>query len=59
VPVGPEIRLHFDVDADASDEQLATLIRLTERYYEVSHTLNPTAEVTFSATTKRGEARHA
>src|SRR5207248_2338379 len=33
VPVGfKQIRLHFDVDTDASEEQLATLIRLTERY---------------------------
>jgi hypothetical protein len=33
VPVGfKKIRLHFDLDTDASEEQLATLIRLTERY---------------------------
>src|SRR5438477_13187086 len=30
VPVGfKEIRLHFDLDTDASEEQLATLLRLT------------------------------
>src|ERR1700740_2184969 len=27
-----EIRLHFDLDTDASEEQIATLLRLTERY---------------------------
>src|SRR5467141_475806 len=32
-PVGfQEIRLTFHLDTDASDEQLATLLRLTERY---------------------------
>jgi uncharacterized OsmC-like protein len=50
VPVGLQnIRLHFDVDSDATEEQLAVLIRLTERYCVVSHTLNPPAAVTFSA----------
>ena len=33
VPVGfQQIRLQFDLDTDASEEQLATLVRLTERY---------------------------
>ena len=41
VPVGfQEIRLAFDLDSDASPEQLATLIRLTERYCVVYQTLN-------------------
>src|SRR6266511_4627956 len=40
VPVGfKEIRLHFDLDTDANEEQLATLIRLTERYCVVYQTL--------------------
>jgi len=40
VPVGfKEIRLNFDLDADASQDQLATLIRLTERYCVVYQTL--------------------
>jgi len=40
VPVGfQRIDLHFDLDTDASDEQLATLIRLTERYCVVYQTL--------------------
>lgn len=40
VPVGfQRIRLHFNVDTDASEEQLATLLRLTERYCVVYQTL--------------------
>jgi uncharacterized OsmC-like protein len=48
VPVGfQRIRLAFDVDADASEEQLATLRRLTERYCVVYQTLRvpPSIEV--------------
>jgi uncharacterized OsmC-like protein len=40
VPVGfQRIRLQFDLDTDASEEQLATLLRLTERYCVVYQTL--------------------
>jgi uncharacterized OsmC-like protein len=40
VPVGfQQIRLHFDLDTDADKEQLATLLRLTERYCVVYQTL--------------------
>ncbi|MBE0626971.1 MAG: OsmC family protein [Burkholderiales bacterium] len=40
VPVGfQNIRLQFTLDTDASDEQLATLLRLTERYCVVYQTL--------------------
>ena len=40
VPVGfQDIRLHFDLDTDASEEQRTTLIRLTERCCVVSQTL--------------------
>jgi uncharacterized OsmC-like protein len=35
-----QIRLHFDLDTDASEEQLATLLRLTERYCVIYQTLN-------------------
>ena len=50
VPVGLQnVRLHFDVDSDATEEQLPMLVRLTERYCIVSRTLNPPAAVTFSA----------
>ncbi|MGB9474298.1 MAG: OsmC family protein [Candidatus Udaeobacter sp.] len=46
VPVGfKEIRLNFDLDADASEEQLATLIRLTERYCVVYQTLSQPANI--------------
>jgi uncharacterized OsmC-like protein len=39
-PVGfREIRLRFELDAAATDEQLANLIRLTERYCVVYQTL--------------------
>jgi uncharacterized OsmC-like protein len=33
------IRLQFDLDTEASEEQLATLLRLTERYCVVNQTL--------------------
>jgi len=39
------IRLHFDLDTDASEEQLATLLRLTERYCVVYQTLNQPAKI--------------
>lgn len=40
VPVGfQSIRLHVTLDTDASEEQLATLLRLTERYCVVYQTL--------------------
>lgn len=40
VPVGfQSIRLQFMLDTDATDEQLATLLRLTERYCVVYQTL--------------------
>jgi uncharacterized OsmC-like protein len=39
-PVGfTDIRLTFDLDTDASEEQLDTLLRLTERYCVVYQTL--------------------
>src|SRR5712692_11412467 len=34
-----QIRLHFDLDTDASEEELATLLRVTERYCVVYQTL--------------------
>src|SRR5260221_12470745 len=40
IPVGfQRIRLQFTLDTDASEEQLATLLRLTERYCVVYQTL--------------------
>lgn len=40
VPVGfADIRLRFEIDSDAPDDQLATLLKLTERYCVVLQTL--------------------
>lgn len=48
VPVGfQNIRLQFDLDTDASEEQLATLLRLTERYCVVYQTLKDPPPITF------------
>jgi len=48
-PVGfQRIRLAFDLDTDASEEQLATLIRLTERYCVVYQTLRQAPEIAVS-----------
>jgi len=49
VPVGFEqIRLQFDLDTDAGEEQLATLLRLTERYCVVYQTLKHPAKIEVS-----------
>lgn len=46
-PIGFEkIRLHFDLHTDASEEQVATLLRLTERYCVVYQTLNQAPRIT-------------
>jgi uncharacterized OsmC-like protein len=46
-PVGfRELRLRFDVDSDASDDDLDTLIRLTERYCVVLQTLAASPPIT-------------
>lgn len=48
VPVGfQKIQLQFDLDTDASEEQLDTLIRLTERYCVVYQTLHQPPVITF------------
>jgi uncharacterized OsmC-like protein len=48
-PVGfQRIRLHFDLDTDASEDQLSTLLRLTERYCVVFQTLRLPPEMTVS-----------
>ena len=48
-PVGfQRIRLDFDLDTDASEEQLSTLMRLTERYCVVFQTLRQSPDVTVS-----------
>jgi len=43
-----QIRLHFDLDTDASEEQQANLIRLTERYCVVYQTLHQPANIAVS-----------
>src|SRR5579862_9571731 len=50
-PVGfSSIRLTFDLDADATAEELQTLVRLTERYCVVFQTLAHPAELSMSVT---------
>ena len=53
-PVGfRSIRLAFELDTDADDEQLATLLKLTERYCVVLQTLarGPQLDVSMGRTT--------
>jgi uncharacterized OsmC-like protein len=46
VPIGfRQIRLQFDLDTGASEEPLATLLRLTERYCVVYQTLSHPAKI--------------
>jgi uncharacterized OsmC-like protein len=52
-PVGfSTVRLHFELDTDATDEQRETLLRLTERYCVVYQTLRrpPALDLTTSGT---------
>ena len=52
VPVGLQrIRLHFDLATDASEEQLATLVRLTERYCVVYQTLQQSPQMSIACRT--------
>lgn len=49
VPVGfQRIRLHFDLETDASEEELATLLHLTERYCVVYQSLRQPPEIDLS-----------
>ncbi len=51
VPVGfQSIRLRFNLDTDASEEQLSNLLRLTERYCVVFQTLRRSPEIQMTAT---------
>jgi uncharacterized OsmC-like protein len=46
VPVGfQRVRLHFDLETDASEEQLTKLIQLTERYCVVYQTLQQSPQI--------------
>lgn len=48
-PVGfKNIRLKFDLDTDADQERVTSLIRLTERYCVVYQTLSSAPEITIS-----------
>lgn len=48
-PVGLKaIRLHFDLDTDASADQIASLLKLTERYCVVYQTLRQPPAITVS-----------
>jgi len=54
-PVGfRAIRVFFDLDTDATDEQLATLVRLTERYCVVYQTLAGSPAMSVARATARG-----
>jgi uncharacterized OsmC-like protein len=54
-PVGfREIRLSFDIDSDASPDQLDTLMKLTERYCVVFQTLNKRPELKVARKVKDG-----
>ena len=49
VPVGfQRIRVHFELDTDATDEQVSKLIALTERYCVVYQTLRQSPEISVS-----------
>jgi uncharacterized OsmC-like protein len=49
VPVGfKNIRMRFELDTDASEEQIASLIKLTERYCVVFQTLKNPPEIVVS-----------
>lgn len=55
-PVGfQEIRLHFDLDTDAGEEQLASLFKLTERYCVVYQTLRNASDVKISHRLETGK----
>jgi uncharacterized OsmC-like protein len=50
VPVGfSAVRLRFELDTDATDEQLAKLVQLTERYCVVAQTIRAAVPVTSAA----------
>ena len=51
-PVGfRAIRLSFDLDTEASEEELGTLLKLTERYCVVFQTLSTPPELSASIAT--------
>jgi uncharacterized OsmC-like protein len=53
-PVGfQRIRLHFELETDAPEEQVASLLRLTERYCVVAQTLQRSPELRVSSAVQR------
>ncbi len=53
-PVGfTEIRLRFQLDTDAAPDQIATLLKLTERYCVIYQTLRNSPQLTLSHEAKR------
>lgn len=55
-PVGfRDLRLRFDLDTDADDEQLAALKKLTERYCVVYQTLRNVPEITVTYNSSPGQ----
>ena len=53
VPVGfKNINLHFDLKTDASQEQIQSLIKLTERYCVVFQTLKNTPELSVTVSSR-------
>ena len=55
-----DIRLTFDIDSDATDDQLATLLRLTERYCVVYQTLigAPKVEAAYASPPPQAPGAH-
>ena len=59
VPVGfKHIRLRFDLESDATEQQLAELVRLTERYCVVYQTLVRAPEIAVSYDTSGRRSGH-
>jgi uncharacterized OsmC-like protein len=55
-PVGfDSIRLRFELESEASDDELATLMRLTERYCVVFQTLSGAPTLRVSHASERGD----
>jgi uncharacterized OsmC-like protein len=58
VPVGfKSIRLAFVLDTDATSEQIATLLKLTERYCVIYQTLKNPPEISATRVSKEGRSR--
>jgi uncharacterized OsmC-like protein len=58
-PVGfRAIRLGFDLDTDANEEELDTLLKLTERYCVVFQTLSTPPELSVAVETRQPDDSH-